>query len=134
MSAGIDTMCQALFMFFSLSFQANCECLCQLQIDCESLDVLKDLKALCVFDTITALIRSLEFYSHGSAALHIDSGQTLLPDCLSVCGQKCTEMSCFNMGLKGMSVSMSNYLFRLMSCSSVMEVSVCCRTSPPDHD
>ncbi len=121
------------FFFFFLSFQANCECLRQLQIDCESLDVLKDLKALCVFDTITALIRSLEFYSHGSAVLHIDSGQTLLPDCHSVC-QKCTEMSCFNMGLMGISVSMSNYLFLLMSCSSVMEVSVCCRTSPLAHD
>lgn len=109
MSAGIETMRQALFMyfFFTLSFQANCECLCQLQLDCESLDVLEELKALCVFDTITALIRSLELYSHGSAVLHIDSGQTLYPVCLSVCGQKCTEMSCFNMGLMGISVSMS---------------------------
>lgn len=58
-----------LFFFF---FQANCECLSQLQLDCESVDALEELKALCVFDTITALIRSLELYSHGSAVLHTD--------------------------------------------------------------
>lgn len=50
--------------------------------------------------------------------------QTLLPVCLSVCGQKCTEISCFNMGLMGISVSVSHYLFLLMSCSNVMEVNV----------
>lgn len=62
----------SVFLFFFIFFQANCECLSQLQLDCESVDVLEELKALCVFDTITALIRSLELYSHGSAVLHTD--------------------------------------------------------------
>jgi len=60
------------FYVFVLFFQANCECLSQLQFECESVDVLEELKALCVFDTITALIRSLKLYGHGSAVLHTD--------------------------------------------------------------